>query len=344
MAGRAVAGLLEFASAESPPEFDRLLDSFPIVDEIDPATQPPVHEFPAGASRVATILGRSARVLDADLTPKVMAWVIGRGKGLKPGAAYVIEVEYPDDVPRSLFVANRGADLVRGFATGTSVGDSRQQYVQPSIESLAYPQTGRWQTYRTIFFLHDRFQGLYAQRDSRPGGRPFGPADGFHVIIDDDHDRSKGTSTLPFDGQVGYVAVDSDRAGPHVRLLDAGRSPAQIPRSRLPLRLELLHWVSGYVRRFNQAFLAVPRFAGRSWRAIERPRGGGAGNQDPAPGNLYLVVNTSMRSKQGVTVHLSARGTVRDLVEHRDLMGSPLRLEWILPSFEAIACCRGPER
>ena len=112
-----------------------------------------------------------------------MAWVIGRDKGLKPGAAYLLEVEYPDDVPRSLFVANRGADLVRGFATGSAAGDCRQQYVQPSIESLEYPQTGRWQRHRTIFFLHDRFQGLYAQRDSRPGGRPFGPADGFHVLI-----------------------------------------------------------------------------------------------------------------------------------------------------------------
>jgi hypothetical protein len=104
--------------AQTPAEFDRLLDGLPVVDEIDPASQPPVHQFPDDASRVATVLGRPARVLQAGDRPKVMAWVIGRAKGLKPGAAYLLEVEYPDDMPRTLFVANRGADLVRGFATG----------------------------------------------------------------------------------------------------------------------------------------------------------------------------------------------------------------------------------
>ena len=168
---------------ESPAEFNRLLDALPVVDEIDPAVQPPVHEFPIDASRVDTLLDRPARLLTPGDGPKVMAWVIGRAKGLKPGAAYLLEVDYPDDLPRTLFIANRGADLVRGFATGSATGDCRQQYVQPSLESLDYPQTGQWQRHRMIFFLHSRFQGLYAQRDPRPGGRPYGPVDGFHVII-----------------------------------------------------------------------------------------------------------------------------------------------------------------
>ena len=169
--------------AQPPAQFDRLLDSFPVVDEIDPASQSPLHQFPDDASRVATLLGRPARMLEAGESPKTMAWVIGKGRGLKPGHAYLLEVEYPDDLPRSIFVANRGADLLRGFSTGAAVGDARQQYVPPSFESLDYPQTGKWQRYRTIFFLHDRFQGLYAQRDAQPGGRPYGPADGFHVIV-----------------------------------------------------------------------------------------------------------------------------------------------------------------
>ncbi|APW59726.1 hypothetical protein [Paludisphaera borealis] len=168
---------------DSAAEFAKRLDSFPIVDEIDPVAQPPMHQFPTDAGKVVTVLGRQARTLPMDDAPKVMAWVIGKGKDLKPGAAYVLEIEYPDDAPRSIFIANRGADLVRGFSTGSAVGDARQQYVQPSIESLDYPQTGRWQRYRTIFFLHDRFQGLHGQRDSKPGGRPFGPADGFHVVV-----------------------------------------------------------------------------------------------------------------------------------------------------------------
>jgi hypothetical protein len=172
------------AAAGGKDEFDRLIDSFPVVDEIDTAAAAPTHEFPGGGSNVADVLGREARLLPTPSDgPAVAAWVIGKGRGLKPGDAYVLEVEYPDDVPRAIFVANRGADHVRGFATGTAFGDARQQFVQPSVESLDYPQTGRWQTYRSIFFLHGRFQGIYAQRDPKPGGRPFKPEDGFHVLI-----------------------------------------------------------------------------------------------------------------------------------------------------------------
>lgn len=160
-----------------------LLDTFPVVHEIDTATIDPVHESAPEVSEVTELLGRRARHLPVTDRPAAVGWVIGKGKGLEPGAAYVLEVEYPDDLPRATFIANRGADHVRGLATGTTFGDARQQFVQPSVESLDYPQTGRWQVYRSIFFLHDRFQGVYAQRDSKPGGRPHDPADGFHVLI-----------------------------------------------------------------------------------------------------------------------------------------------------------------
>ncbi len=210
--------------AETPAEFDRRLDALPVVDEIDPSVQPPAYQYPNDASRVGTLLGRPARVLPPGDGPKVMAWVIGRGRGLKPGAAYLLEVDYPDDLPRTLFIANRGADLVRGFATGSATGDCRQQYVQPSLESLDYPQTGQWQRHRMIFFLHDRFQGLYAQRDSRPGGRPFGPADGFHVIIFQskrlNDPRSQGAAI----GRIRLRAVP-DHRGP----LSRGRIPSGRP-------------------------------------------------------------------------------------------------------------------
>ena len=178
-----VVGRAPAHAADEAPGFDALLDTFPVVDEIDTATVGPAHESAPGVSRVTEVLGRKTRHLPVTDRPATVGWVIGKGKKLEPGAAYVLEVEYPDDVPRATFVANRGADHVRGFATGTTFGDARQQFVQPSVESLNYPQTGRWQTYRSIFFLHDRFQGVYAQRDSKPGGRPHGPADGFHVLV-----------------------------------------------------------------------------------------------------------------------------------------------------------------
>jgi hypothetical protein len=230
-----LVGPRSIAESSLPLEFDRQLASLPVVDEIDTARQVPVHEYPETVSQVVQILGRPARTIAPAETPGVIAWVIGRGKGLKPGMPYVLEVEYPDDVPRSIFVANRGADLVRGFATGTAVGDARQQYVQPSIESLDYPQTGRWQTYRTVFFLHDRFQGLNAQRDSQPGGRPFGPADGFHVIVFQtkrlNDPRSQGAAI----GRLRLrVVPDLAALDPKVEL-----PPAGLPRRRIFVREEM---------------------------------------------------------------------------------------------------------
>ena len=221
--------------AETPAEFDRRLDTLPVVDEIDPSVQPPAYQYPNDASRVGTLLGRPARVLPPGDGPKVMAWVIGRGRGLKPGAAYLLEVDYPDDLPRTLFIANRGADLVRGFATGSATGDCRQQYVQPSLESLDYPQTGQWQRHRMIFFLHDRFQGLYAQRDPRPGGRPFGPADGFYVIIFQskrlNDPRSQGAA-------IGRIRL---RAVPDIAALypEVEFPPDDLPRRRVFWREEM---------------------------------------------------------------------------------------------------------
>lgn len=44
-----------------------------------------------------------------------------------------------------------------------------------------------------------------------------------YTLNEDNHDASNGRSDVPFDGQVGYVAVDVDRAGPHVRLMGGPR-------------------------------------------------------------------------------------------------------------------------
>jgi hypothetical protein len=187
--------------------FHRQLDAFQVVDEIDTATQAPVYEFPAGASAVTNLLNRSARVLPVGAAPKAMAYVIGAGKGLKPGAAYVLSIEFPDDMPRTVFIANRGADQVRGLATGSATGDVRQQYTQPSLESLNYPQTGQWQRYRALFVLHHRFQGIQSQRSPKPGGRPHTPADGFHVVIFQSHHLNDPRSQGAAIGKIRLHAV-----------------------------------------------------------------------------------------------------------------------------------------
>ncbi|QEH36716.1 hypothetical protein OJF2_53010 [Aquisphaera giovannonii] len=216
-------------------DLDARLAAMPLIEEIDAAAIAPIHQYPEAASRVTSLLGRPARVLDAGDSPKTMAWVIGKGKNLRPGSPYVLEVEYPDDVPRTIFVANRGADLVRGFATGAAIGDARQQYVQPSVESVGYPQSGTWQTYRTIFFLHDRFQGLYAQRDAKPGGRPFTPADGFHVVVF----QAKRLNDPPSRGAaVGKIRL---RAIPNVAALypEVEPLPEGLPKRRIFFREEM---------------------------------------------------------------------------------------------------------
>jgi hypothetical protein len=154
-----------------------------LVEEIDTATAAPWFESPAGASSVATRLGRAARVMPMSPDAKALGYRIGTGRGLVAGRAYVLEVEYPDDVPRTIFVANRGADFVRGFATGRSVGDARRQFTRSTLESLNYPQTQTWTSYRSLFVLHERFSILKAERNAVCANRSLLPADGFDVVV-----------------------------------------------------------------------------------------------------------------------------------------------------------------
>lgn len=168
------------------PEFGSLtlVDSF---DPVSPGTRETQME-PAGAFTTPTILGRQALMLTPQNTAGNMkasyaAFVMGKNKGLVAGNAYVLEFDYPDDAPRHMVFLNRGADLVRTVATGKETGDNREQYAYPNPESLAYPHSNQWKTYRFYFTLHDRFQPLAAVRNEADTKRPFGPADGFWVAV-----------------------------------------------------------------------------------------------------------------------------------------------------------------
>lgn len=157
-----------------------------LVDEIDCTAEKPEHmrvEYPAGAARSETLLGQPCRVL----TPQAkeasyLSWRIGRYKLLKPGAAYLLTVEYPEDAPRSMVVLNGGCETIRGFHTGTSVGDAlRPRYVWSNPESLRIPLSNQWQTWKQLFFLHDRFPERAFIRGA--GERALTPEDGFTVTI-----------------------------------------------------------------------------------------------------------------------------------------------------------------
>ena len=98
-----------------------------------------------------------------------------------------------------------------------------------------------------------------------------------YTLNEDDHDRAKGPSNLPFDGQVGYTAVDTDRAGPFVRLLEARAIAAADPTNlgylcapAFPRVLRVLCAAS--TRRFSPSPLSIHHRE----RRVKRPRSGGA--------------------------------------------------------------------
>ncbi len=171
------------AANARPAQMADITEGLKLIDEIDTASVEPNYESAVGVSVVQEILGRQARVIPTTDDAAVISYVIGKDKGLEKGKAYILTVDYPDDVPRTIFMANRGADYVRGWATGEAIGDVREQFVEPSVESLSYPQTGQWQTFKQYFHLLDRFQGVKGFRDPQPGSRPHGPEEGFNVAI-----------------------------------------------------------------------------------------------------------------------------------------------------------------
>ncbi len=188
-----------------------------LVDEIDTSLVAPNAQLPVGASGTATLLGRTARTLAMSTVPKAMSYRIGQNKGLVAGAAYVLEIEYPDDVPRTLFIANRGADFVRGFSTGTAIGDVRFTYTPTTLESLNYPQSQSWKSYRQLFVLHERTSvNFNTQRNQMCALRSLLPADGFDVVMFQSYDRNDPRSVGTAVGKIKLWRVNAANiAGPN---------------------------------------------------------------------------------------------------------------------------------
>ncbi len=106
-----------------------------------------------------SILGRDARVLSkTEGEAAYFSYRIGQMKLLRPGAVYVLTVDYPEDAPRSMVVINTGNETSRGFHTGLTVGDAlHAKYVNNLCESFDVPLSGRWETWSLLLRLHDRF-------------------------------------------------------------------------------------------------------------------------------------------------------------------------------------------
>lgn len=154
-----------------------------LVQEIDCGATPPAAESTPGSS-TQTILTRNARVLlnPAGSPVRYFGYKIGQGLGLQPGRAYVLEVDYPEDGPRAMTICNGGEAAYRGLHTGVTVGDAlTPPYVSNNSQSVNIPVSGQWQTWRSLFHLHDRFADLHRNRGDEI--RPLLPADGFWVVI-----------------------------------------------------------------------------------------------------------------------------------------------------------------
>jgi hypothetical protein len=157
-----------------------------LVEEIECGTNADptkFRDFPKGWSQQERILGQLCRVLpNSGDSSKYFAYRLGKGKNLKPGAAYLLTVEFPDNVPRTMFICNWGCETAMGLHTGPTVGDALVgKYVNNNPESLQVPLSGKMQTWQQFFRLHDRFCDI-----ERPRGlseRTQRPEDGFWVII-----------------------------------------------------------------------------------------------------------------------------------------------------------------
>ncbi|HBC86648.1 MAG TPA: hypothetical protein DCZ94_06820 [Lentisphaeria bacterium] len=158
-----------------------------LIDEIDCGVQQPDHEFkdfPDGASKVETILGKPCRVLSKTTDSSAyFRYRIGRMKLLTPGSAYVLEIEYPEDSPRTVIITNGGNETERGFHTGATLGDAMHpKYVNNLNESISTPLSGKYETWKILFNLHDRAPGVEFIRGD--GQRNLKTAEeGFYVTV-----------------------------------------------------------------------------------------------------------------------------------------------------------------
>ncbi len=209
-----------------------------LVDEVLCGADGRDHDFaeaPAGASRVKTILGRTARVLSPTVGEAAyVTYRIGKMKLLRPGGVYVLAVDYPEDAPRSMVVINTGNETSRGFHTGTTLGDALHgKYVNNLAESIDVPLSGKWETWSLLFRLHDRFPEKGLVRGPKP--RPLAPEDGFDVTVAQFSAKNIPMSRGAAVGRIRlFEVVDPGELSQPVNL-----PPGDLPRRRLFWREEM---------------------------------------------------------------------------------------------------------
>lgn len=134
-------------------------------------------EYPVGASKVVTLLGEKCRWMDLQKDEgSFFSYRLGEGKGLKADGAYVVVIEYPDDLPRTYLICNEMTASRRSFGTGRSTGDCfRNACYGNHLESLDIPQSGKFEKWMAFSTMPNRTADW-------KGGR-FSPEEGFNVLI-----------------------------------------------------------------------------------------------------------------------------------------------------------------
>ncbi|MGF1679211.1 MAG: hypothetical protein ACFCUX_08460 [Candidatus Methylacidiphilales bacterium] len=254
--GMTLSGAL-FSSAHGSGDVP-FLDTLQLIEEIRVADQPDdpsvFKEYPPGISEVKEVLGKKVRVIPGEAPGiKYFGYLIGRGKGLKATTNYFLEIEYPEDEPRSMIIRNGGNGTWRGFYTGTSTGDAlKPRYVNNHAESLDIPLSGTFRQARMLMFLQDRSSEIAGIRgaevpDPAMSKRTMKPEDGFWVYISqlppeqDPLSRGAAVSAIRL-----YQAPPMD-----VLSLDLYFPPPGLPRRHLFFREEMADGVIGGTREEN---------------------------------------------------------------------------------------------
>ncbi len=169
------------------PELPFKISELKLIDSVDLSKADPGYEFeqyPKNSVSYGEVLGRKALIQEnkPGSGSKYVSVRIAKNKGLVAGKAYVITVDYPEDVARGFILRNHGAEITRGWHTGAALGDGLEiPYVYSHPESINYPLSGKWKQWVSVFHLHDKFSNIHTIRGK--GQRPFAPKDGFHVVL-----------------------------------------------------------------------------------------------------------------------------------------------------------------
>lgn len=206
-----------------------------LIDEIDTSKVEPLEQYPADISKIETILGKPCRVLPKTSKHSTyMTYRIGKLKLLEPGMTYLLEIEYPEDAPRSWIVMNAGNESSLGFHTGSTFGDAlHPKYVNNLNESIHLPLSGRYETWTSLFQLHDRTPEIkFIRGDNEP--RTQLPEDGFTVTIAQFSDENVPLSHGAAVSRIRLLAI------PNPDELDLSyRLPADLPHRHLFWREEM---------------------------------------------------------------------------------------------------------